>query len=265
MAIDEQEEGQSSGNTPTIKAVEASLAIIDALQSIGPATITEVATYIGMSKGGTYKQLKTLKQGQFVVQEGKQYQLGFRYLEIGGYLRNEHPGSGLIKMKMQELAAATGETSIYTVLEDNRTTVLFRETGDRGISMRTRIGDRRPPHITAAGKCLLAQQSREEVEALLGDEPLPQVTDNTITDMDTLWDELVAVRERGYAYNIGESVEGLRAIAAPLMPDGRLLGACSVTGPHHRLKGDPVDEDIKSSLVSFVKELEHNIARSRVL
>lgn len=265
MNIDEREGGRSSGDTPTIKAVEASLAIVDALQTLGPATVTEVANDVGMSKGGAYKHLKTLKQDRFVVQDGKQYRLGFRYLDIGGHLRDEHPGSGLIKVKMQELAAATGETSIYTVLDDDRTTTLFRETGDRGISTRTRIGDRRFPHITAAGKCLLAQRTREEVAELFEDEPLPQVTNNTITDMDTLWDELEEVRDRGYAYNIGESVEGLRAIAAPLMPDGRLLGACSVTGPHHRMKGDPVDEDIKSTLVSFVNELEHNIARSRML
>ncbi len=265
MDMEERKDEYSSGDTPTIKSVETSFAIIDALQSIGPATVTEISTNVGMSKGGVYKHLKTLKQDRFVVQDGKQYRLGFRYLDIGGHLRNEHPGSGLIKVKMQELAAATGETSIYTVLEDDRTTTLFRETGDRGISTRTRIGDRRDPHITSAGKCLLAQRTREEVETLFENQSLPQVTNNTITDMDTLCDELATVRERGYAYNIGESVEGLRAIAAPVMPDGRPLGACSVTGPHHRLKGDPVDEEIKSTLLSFVNELEHNIARSRLL
>lgn len=248
--------------TPSIKAVETSHTVIEALESIAPATVTEVATEAGISKGGAYKHLKTLQESGFVVREDKQYRLGLRFLDIGGRIRYTHLGSGIIKDKMQELAAETGETSIYTVLENGRTTTLFRETGSHGVSTRTRIGKRLYPHETGAGKCILAHHTDEEIDTIFDGGPPPQVTDNTITDMETLYDEIETVREQGYAFNLGESVEGLVAIAAPLAPDGQLLGACSVTGPYHRLKGDPIDEEITTTLLSFVNELELNIAHS---
>ncbi|WP_042662819.1 IclR family transcriptional regulator [Haloferax sp. ATB1] len=251
-----------SGGTPTIGSVETSYTVIDALQKLNTATVTEVASEAGLSKGGTFKHLKTLQQSGYVVREENLYRLGLRFLDIGGQLRYNHPGSRIIKDKMQELAVETNETSIYTVLENDRTTTLFRESGNRGVPTRTRIGKRLYPHETAAGKCILSQHTREKVERIFGGGPLPKVTDNTITDMHQFMEELSQVRERGYAYNLGESVEGLVAIAAPLAPDGKVLGACSVTGPYHRMKGDPIDEDIRTTLLSFVNELELSIAHS---
>ncbi|WP_312911695.1 IclR family transcriptional regulator [Natronosalvus caseinilyticus] len=248
--------------TPTIKAVETSHAVIKVLQELGQATVTEVSTHTDVSKGGVFKHLKTLQESGFVVREDNEYRLGLRFLDIGGQLRYTHPGSQIIKDKMQELAEETNETSIYTVLDDTRTTTLFRETGSRGVSTRTRIGKRLYPHETAAGKTILSQLSEEEVERIIDDVGLPAVTKNTITDRAEFLDELHVVREQGYAFNLGESVEGLIAMAVPLVPDGEVLGACSVTGPYHRMKGDPVNEDISETLLSFVNELELNIAHS---
>ncbi|WP_435184019.1 IclR family transcriptional regulator [Halobellus sp. EA9] len=248
--------------TPTIKSVETSHEVIAAMEDLGLASVTEIAAHAGLSKGGAYKHLKTLQQSGFVVREDGQYRLGLRFLDIGGRIRYDHPGSRIIKQKMRELALETNETSIYTVLENDRTITLFREAGSRGVPTRTRVGKRLYPHETAAGKCLLSRHSREEVERLFDGGPLPSVTDNTITDVGDLLDELATVRERGYAYNIGESVEGLVAIAAPLVPDDEVIGACSVTGPYHRMKGDPLDEEVRATLLSFVNELELNIAHA---
>lgn len=256
-------DGGSTG-TPTIQSVENSHAVTEALQELGTATVTEVADRAGLSKGGAYKHLKTLCEGEFVVREGTEYRLGLRFLDIGGQIRYTHPGSQIIKNRMQELAEETGETSIYTVLDDTRTTTLFRETGSRGVSTRTRIGKRLYPHETAAGKCILSQLPEEEVDRIVEAVGLPQVTENTITDREAFAEELATVRKQGYAYNLGESVEGLIAMSVPLVPNGKVLGACSVTGPYHRMKGDPLNDEIAETLLSFTNELELNIAHSEI-
>lgn len=251
-----------TGRTPTIKAVETSHAVIEALLSLERATVTEVASEVDVSKGGVFKHLKTLRAGGYVVREDTEYRLGYRFLDIGGEIRYAHPSSQTIKDRMQELAEETNETSIYTVLDDTRTTTLFRETGSRGVSTRTRIGKQLYPHETAAGKTILSQLPDEEIQRIIDETGLPPVTENTITDEAEFRAELETVREQGYGFNLGESVEGLVAIAAPLVPDDEVLGACSVTGPYHRLKGDPIDETIVDALLSFVNELELNIAHS---
>ncbi|MFC6724061.1 IclR family transcriptional regulator [Halobium palmae] len=265
MDRDSKRETNAAGSTPTIKSVETAHRIIETLLEIGPATATEVANHADLSTGGTYKQLKTLQKGDFVVCRDRKYRLGYRFLDIGGRIRYQHPNSQIIKSKMRELAEETDETSIYTVLENTRTVTLFREMGTKGVSTRTRIGKRLYPHETAAGKVILSQLSTREVERVLDAVGLPRVTENTITDQETFLDELAAVRERGYAYNLGESVDGLVAIAAPLIPGETVLGACSVTGPYHRLKGDPIDEAVTESLLSFVNDLELNIAHSQTV
>lgn len=253
---------KNDSETPTIKAVERSHAVIESLRELDHPTVTEVSNHLGSSKGSVFKHLKTLQESGFVVREGNSYRLGLRFLDIGGQLRYGHPGSQTIKDKMQELAEETNETSIYTVLDDTRTTTLFRETGSRGVSTRTRIGKRLYPHETAAGKTILSQLSEEEVDYIIDEVGLPAITENTITDRDEFLDELEAVREQGYAFNLGESVEGLVAMAVPLVPNDEVLGACSVTGPYHRMKGDPINEEISETLLSFVNELELNIAHS---
>ncbi|WP_313692349.1 IclR family transcriptional regulator [Halorarum halobium] len=248
--------------TPTIQAVETSHEIIEALRELDQPTVTDVATHIESSKGGVFKHLKTLQKSGFVIREGNQYRLGLRFLDIGGELRYSHPRSQTIKEKMKELAEETDETSIYTVLDDTKTTTLYRETGSRGVSTRTRIGKRLYPHETAAGKSILSQLPRGEVEDIIDDVGLPPITENTITEKERFIEELDTVRERGYAYNLGESVEGLVAMAVPLVPNGEVMGACSVTGPYHRMKEDPINEEITDTLLSFVNELELNIAHS---
>lgn len=260
-------DGRSTGNdelagTPTIRSVETSHRLIETLEAIGPATVTEVATHADLSKGGVYKHLKTLRRAGFVVRDGTQYDLGLRFLDIGGRIRYKHPGAQLTKQRMRDLAEETDETSIYTVLENDRTTTLFRETGSKGVSTKTRVGKRLYPHETGAGKAILSQLPEERVESILRANGLPDVTKHTITDREAFLDELAEVRERGYAFNREESVDGLVAVAAPLVPDGTVLGACSVTGPYHRMKGKRLTDEIVETLLSTVNELSLNIAHA---
>jgi len=67
MERDVDRSSDAPGSTPTIKSVETSHRIVEALLETGPATATEVANHTGRSTAGTYKQLKTLQKGEFVV------------------------------------------------------------------------------------------------------------------------------------------------------------------------------------------------------
>jgi DNA-binding IclR family transcriptional regulator len=140
---------------------------------------------------------------------------------------------------------------------------LFRETGNNGVFTRTRVGTHLYLHQTAGGKAILSQLSGDAVDDIVDQVGLPRATENTITDREALAEELAAVRERGYAYNREESTDGLVAVAAPLVPDEEVLGACAVAGPRYRIGGDPLESAIPETLLSVVNELELNIAHSQ--
>nr|WP_321169935.1 IclR family transcriptional regulator C-terminal domain-containing protein [Salinigranum rubrum] len=89
---------------------------------------------------------------------------------------------------------------------------------------------------------------------------LPELTPHTITDHDEFFSQLDTIRERGYAFNDEESIQGLRAVGVPIRgKEHEILGALSVSGPTHRLKGDWYTEDIPDLLLGVSNELELNI------
>ncbi len=60
-------------------------------------------------------------------------------------------------------------------------------------------------HQVAGGKAILAEYSRERVEGIIEQHGLPATTEYTITDPETLFQELEDIRKRGYATTIEES------------------------------------------------------------
>lgn len=245
-----------------IRSVERSHEVIEALQERESATLTEVAEATGLSKGGAYKHLNTLRAAGFVTKSGTTYRLGFRFLEVGGGLRFRFPASSTIKSKVRALADETGEACLFTVEERGRAVTLFRETGAHGVFTRTRVGTHLYLHQTAGGKAILSQLPAETVEGIVDSVGLPRATENTITDREELRAELDRVRDRGYAFNREESTEGLVAVAAPLVPGDEVLGACAVAAPRYRVAGERLESEIPETLLGVVNELELNIAHS---
>ncbi|MFC7230669.1 IclR family transcriptional regulator C-terminal domain-containing protein [Saliphagus sp. GCM10025308] len=58
------------------------------------------------------------------------------------------------------------------------------------------------------------------------------------------------MRERGFAFDDGERIEGLRCVAAPIKSDEAVLGSISVSGPKKRID----DETFRSTLPELVRD-----------
>ena len=100
----------------------------------------------------------------------------------------------------------------------------------------TRVGERLPAHCTAPGKMLLAYLSPRELRDLYGDGALAALTDRSLTTLPALEVELSTVRERGYALDAEEAVEGVCCVAAPVSNrHGDVTWALSMSFVEHRL------------------------------
>ncbi|WP_435335919.1 IclR family transcriptional regulator [Haloarchaeobius sp. TZWWS8] len=254
-------EGEREGRT--LKSLERSFAIVRELERRDGAGITELADAVDLSKSSVHKHLATLQAGDFVTKDGDRYKLGLRFLELGGYVREQTPGNTLVQTKLREIAAESGETVQFTVEEHGRAVVLYRETGNHGVFSRGRVGKRFYMHQTAAGKAILSQMPESAVHDVVERHGLPAATEETITSVDALLDELERTRERGYALNVGESTKGLYGVAVPITaPDDSTLGAFAVAGPIHRLTDGELEDDIPNLIHRRVNELELNLAHS---
>ncbi|MDX1745706.1 MAG: IclR family transcriptional regulator C-terminal domain-containing protein, partial [Halobacteriales archaeon] len=99
----------------------------------------------------------------------------------------------------------------------------------------------------------------DRIESILAKHGLIARTEATITDRETLFEELRTVRERGYALNDEEKLRGLRAVGAPILgQDGRPLGAISVSDTTRNMYDERFREEIPDRLMGTANIIEVN-------
>jgi len=182
--------------------------------------------------------------------------VSFEFLSYANRIHLRDPSYPMIKRKVRDLADASEELTQFTTHEDGRLVYLFKETGRNGLVSRSDARTFRPLHSTAGGKAILSTWSQAEVEAYIDRNGLNAVTEHTITDPDVLFEELEQIRDRGYAMNMEETLEGLGAVSVPIEdPDGVAVGALGISGPINRIG----DGEYAQLLLDTKKELELNI------
>ncbi|WP_436348479.1 IclR family transcriptional regulator [Natronorubrum sp. FCH18a] len=255
-----KQDGKNGGNT--IGSIEKTLQVVEALRDLDGARVTELANHLEWPKSTVHSHLETLEGCDYLVKEGDQYRLSLRFLDLGEYVKHRDPVYSMIEPRIETLATRTGERVQFVVDEHGYGVYVRAATGEHAVSTGSRIGRRRKMlHATAAGKAILAHKPRAEVDEILEKTGLPQMTPNTITDRDELLDALEQVRERGYAFNHEEHIEGLRAVAAPIRrPSGELVGTISVPGPAHRMRDDYFTEELPELILGACNEVELDIA-----
>lgn len=245
------------GGDEGVSTTKTSFEILDALKKSEGLTITGLTERTGLTKSTVYRHLQTLKELGYVVEREGGHYIGFRLLEISERARNRRRGYTVCRDKVFELAQTTDERALFLVEERGEGVYIHRAGGVSD----TMIGKRRPLHALASGKAILAEWSDDDVETFVDEQELPRLTDNTITDRDALSDELETIRERGYAVNEEEHMDGLRAVAVPVFDaDDALLGSLSVFGPQSRFGNDYVHEGLPSLLRDKADEVKVDLA-----
>lgn len=133
---------------------------------------------------------------------------------------------------MRELLDQFQETVNLGVLEGDEVVYIQILESPQAFKMSSRIGGRDPAHATALGKAILAFLPEEEVERIAHVTGLPKRTEKTISSLQRLREELVTIRQRGYAMDEGENEEGACCVGAPIFDHrGTVIAALSISGP----------------------------------
>lgn len=244
----------------TVKSAATLLSIMEGIQDLNGVRVTELADHLDVSKSTVHRHLSTLEANEYVVQEGDTYHLGLRFLGLGEYVRERNPVYTMARSIVDQLAEETEERALFMAEEHGRAIYLYRGLGAHAVRTNSKIGTRRYLHTIAGGKAMLAHLPDERVDAIIDRWGLSPETATTITDREELTTELERVRERGVAFNREECIDGLQAVGAPVLgPDGTVVGALSVSGPMHRMKGEWLEEEIPDLLLGSANELELNL------
>ncbi|WP_248910150.1 IclR family transcriptional regulator [Halocatena marina] len=259
-------DGSENSSSRTLKTVTRAFDVIHALEELDGARVTELATHLDMSKSAVYNYLTTLREKKFVIQEGNTYSLSLRFLLLGEYVRNQNKLYEIGKPEIENLADETGEYAHLATEQHGLSVNLYKVRGEKAVGSNYQTNKLQKPdylHFSATGKSILAYLPPGRVDTIVDRYGLTGKTKNTITDRETLFEELDQIQERGYAYNDEEEIEGLKAIGAPVLDrDGRVLGSLSISGPTNRMNETEYHNMVVEKVTNAANVIEVNINMS---
>lgn len=243
-----------------VRSLGTAISVVDALHELGTAGVSAVANHVGLPTSTAHDHLATLERHGLVVKEGSEYRVGTRFLEIGGYARSQDEVYRTARPEIKKLAVETGEHANLMIEEAGRGVFLCKEEGGDAFQLDTHVGKSVHLQSTALGKAILAFLPEERVVEIVDRHGFPRVTENTITDRETLFEELEEVRERGIATDDEERIPGVRCVAAPFHdPEGEVAGAVSVSGPKSGLQDETFSRELPDQVTRASNVIEVNL------
>jgi DNA-binding IclR family transcriptional regulator len=239
-----------------VGAAATTIRVVETLAANGEMGVTELATELDLSKSAAHKHLTTLERLEYVTGENGRYRLGLGFLSIGLAARDRLSLYRTGVTAVDDLAGTTGEITNLMVPEHGYGVYAYQATAGRQSRDWLRVGERVHMHASAGGKAILAHVSEERVEAIIDRHGLPALTEKTRTDREQLRGELASIRDRGLAFDRGESHPDWQCVAAPMLVRGSPVGAITVSGPARRMSGKTLEEDIAGLVVSASNAIE---------
>ena len=242
----------------TVEAVQTSLDIIDLLKEREGAGVTEIAEELDLSKGTVHGHIATLAENEYIVKNDNTYRLSLRHLELGETVKDRLEIYDVVSEELDDLAEECGELAQFAVEEHGKAVYIYKASGSNAVQTASSVGRREYMHCISLGKAMMANMSQERVESIIDRHGLGKYTENTIVSREELFDELETVAERGYAFDREEKIMGLRCVAAPVMTNGEVVGAVSISGPASRFEGERYEEDLPSMITRSANVIEIN-------
>ena len=138
---------------------------------------------------------------------------------------------------MERLSKTTMETIILAGWVNSTPCCIERINSPQPLKLSVDIGSWFPLHAGSVGKTLLAFLPDEERERIIERIELTRYTENTITEISELKRQLQEIRERGYVVSIGERLEDVASVVAPIRNHtGNVIATLSVGGPKNRFR-----------------------------
>ncbi len=224
----------------SIAVLDKAFTILEVMARTARAlSLAELAEECRMPKPTVYRILRSLRDLGYVDQEDKggAYELSGRLSSLHEYGRDEALRDEALPL-MQRLHSQFDETVNLGLLEGVYIRYAHVIETTQALRWIVKPGARDLFHTTALGRAIVARLPAEQQSRLLTKVCAQLPARGRATARTKLERELAATRERGYALEEQETVEGVACVAASLTPHGEPLAAISVSVPVHRFPAD---------------------------
>lgn len=228
-----------------LESVDRMALILQVLEHESERTLDQVARASGLNESTALRYLLSLGKHGLVERDDQsgRFRLGLSLFRLGTRAIASRDIVTMSAPAMERLLAEFGESVNLATRQLGQIVLLRVLDSATPVRKGAKAGETDPWHATSLGKALLAELAEADVLELIGTEPMLGYTPNTLLNHDDLLRDLVGIRQRGYAIDDEESVEGLRCVGAAIRDhDGLSRYALSVSGPKSRMSYQRAEE-----------------------
>jgi DNA-binding IclR family transcriptional regulator len=221
-----------------VRVLHKTLDILEAVKSRDEGfRLADLARTVELPKATVYRILTTLEgRGYLDRAPDGSYRLAKKLFDMQRSVSVEQVLNRVAQPVMERLVVSCKETVNLGILDAGEVVVINTVESPQAVRMSSKIGNRRHLHSTALGKCFLAGLPEKEFLRLIRMKGLPKLTPHTLTLKADVVVEIARVRKQGWAMDNQENEMEGRCIGAPVFgPDGRVVGALSISGPVFRM------------------------------
>ncbi|MFA6844870.1 MAG: IclR family transcriptional regulator [Sphaerochaetaceae bacterium] len=219
--------------TPRVNATAKALSILGCFSpTLLEITLAQFSKMLDMPKSTLLNQLRTLEDAGMVMRTGNNaFRLGYKIMNLSYCAHNAISISQYAIPVMEDLEVETGQNLYLTTHVEGQVFYLECVYPSRRLVSYSISGKLLPMHCTGCGKAMLSFMDKKQVETIIDQHGLPQITPNTITKRDELFKALSNYRAMGYAIDNEEESMGVRCVAAAIRTSkGTVAGALSISG-----------------------------------
>ncbi|MBN8473314.1 IclR family transcriptional regulator [Sulfuritalea sp.] len=207
-------------------------------KSSRPLSLTEIVDQIDLPKQTIHRILTQMQESWLITRSpgSRNYTCSSR---VNRFACNVMLNSGATAARnaiLRDLVEQIGETCNITMLSGTEIVYVDRVETKWALRVHLQAGSRVPLHATASGKLLMSLLPKAQRERLLRTLPLATISRQSITNRAALGKELEQTRRRRIGINNQENLEGIIAVAVPIMLDrNRACAAVAVQAPISRM------------------------------
>ncbi|HAQ41717.1 MAG TPA: IclR family transcriptional regulator [Clostridiales bacterium] len=248
-------------NLVRVQSIDRAVAILECFSgNRRELKLSEIAYMLDLNKSTVHGILNSLKYHRFIDQDEitKKYRLGIRFIEYGELVINSMDVPDIAYPIIEDICERIEETVHVAMLDGFDVVYVEKKECNKSIKTSTKIGARIPAYITADGKIILSYLDDDKLNEYVP-EKIKKLTPNTITDRNKLLKVLHEMKNKGYATDNEEVVQGISCVAAPIIEHtGRVRFSLSITGPTFRMTKDKMKEYV-NIISEAAKEISFRI------
>ena len=225
----------SGFSTPSL---DRALAVLRCLGGASAGlTLSEIASKLGLSVNFVYRVTQSLVAHGYVVRDAeKRFSIGAQMLALCQPVVDDVPLAEAALPAMRWLSEQTGEAAHLGIISGHEGIVLERVIGKALIKFYVERGTRFPLHTSGPGKVMLAFMPDAERDEVIAGMKFERFQPWTISNRKDFLKCLDDVRNKGWAVDAGEHLEGHHCLGAPILDaDGNAIASLWISGPSQRL------------------------------